>query len=61
MGKTDDEIVDIYHDPGHMTADQLEAWLQRPAEQGAGTGVGLDSGRKILEIMRKNPAREVDK
>jgi len=61
MGKADNEIVDIYHDQVNMTADQLEAWLQSPQSKKAGTGVGLDSGHKILEIMRKNPTKEVDK
>ncbi|EXJ74040.1 uncharacterized protein A1O5_02334 [Cladophialophora psammophila CBS 110553] len=46
-----------------MTADELEEWLEGSASRGSGWSkdddsgetIGHESGRKIVEILRKNP------
>jgi phage gp16-like protein len=39
----------------NMSAAELEAWLNGPECATAGTGVGLDSGERILGILQRNP------
>ncbi len=38
-----------------MTGEELEARLADPGSQEVGTGVGLESGGKVIDILRKNP------
>ncbi|KAG1747576.1 hypothetical protein EDB19DRAFT_1893907 [Suillus lakei] len=38
-----------------MTVDELEPWLASDKSHQAGTGVGLVSGAKIVDILKKNP------
>ena len=61
MGKSDAEVVAIFNEQVNMTADELEAWLDDPQSREAGTGVGIESGRRIVEILRKNPERKPDR
>ncbi|KAI9887073.1 MAG: hypothetical protein M1823_001145 [Watsoniomyces obsoletus] len=52
-----------------MTADELEEWLQTDASKqtgwtkdgGSGESVGHESGRKITEILKKNPNKDPSK
>jgi hypothetical protein len=46
-----------------MTADELEAcqWLDDPQSREAGTGVGIESGRRIVGILRQNPEKKPDR
>jgi len=60
MGKSDAEILELFNEQVNMTADELEAWLDDPQSGKAGTGVGIESGRRIVEILRKNPGRKSD-
>lgn len=60
MGKSDAEVIALFNEQVNMTADELEKWLEEPQNRDAGTGVGIESGRRIVEILRdkdsiKNP------
>ena len=44
-----------------MTVEELEAWLEDPKSKKARTGVGIESGHKIVEILRKNPTKDPEK
>ena len=61
MGKSDAEVVALFNEQVNMTADELEAWLDDPQSREAGTGVGIESGRRIVEILRKNPEKKPDR
>lgn len=52
-----EEIVSKFNEQVNMTVEELEAWLDNPESKKAGTGVGLESGRKIVEILKKNPEK----
>ncbi|RDW87512.1 hypothetical protein BP5796_03206 [Coleophoma crateriformis] len=49
-----------------MSADELEAWLKEEQSQssgwskddGSGETIGHESGRKIIEILKKNPNKD---
>ncbi|KAI0066628.1 hypothetical protein BV25DRAFT_1796330 [Artomyces pyxidatus] len=60
MGKSDAEVIALFHEQVNMTADEIEAWLEKPESHKAGTGVGLESGRKIIDILRRNPVRNAE-
>jgi Protein of unknown function (DUF3140) len=60
MGKTDAEVIALFNEQVNMTADELETWLDDPQSREAGTGVGIESGRRIVEILRKNPDKKPD-
>ncbi|KAK7948584.1 uncharacterized protein PG986_009470 [Apiospora aurea] len=52
-----------------MTASDLEGWLQGESSEsagwakddGSGETVGHESGRKIIEILKKNPEKDAAK
>ncbi|MCJ1252725.1 hypothetical protein MMC24_000531 [Lignoscripta atroalba] len=52
-----------------MSAAELEEWLKGESSQGAGWSksdgstetIGHESGRKIIEILQKNPEKDPDK
>jgi Protein of unknown function (DUF3140) len=60
MGKSDAEVIALFNEQVNMTADELEAWLNDPQSRKAGTGVGIESGRHLVEILRKNPGKDSD-
>ncbi|OCH89736.1 hypothetical protein OBBRIDRAFT_756096, partial [Obba rivulosa] len=41
-----------------MSAEELQEWLDDPKSKTAGTGVGIESGHKIIEILNKNPTKD---
>ena len=57
MVSSKEEIVSKFNEQVNMTVEELEAWLDNPESKKAGTGVGLESGRKIVEILKKNPEK----
>ena len=61
MVKPREEVIQEFNADVNMTADELAAWLEDPQSEEAGTGVGLESGHRILEILRKNPEKEAEK
>ncbi|KAH9973258.1 hypothetical protein BGW80DRAFT_1309162 [Lactifluus volemus] len=60
MGKSDSEVIALFNEQVNMTAEELEAWLDDPQSRKAGTGVGIESGHRIVEILRKNPGKMPD-
>ncbi|TFY80227.1 hypothetical protein EWM64_g3780 [Hericium alpestre] len=56
--KSTTEIIRTFHEQVNLTADELEKWLDNPNSRKAGTGVGHDSGRRIVQILRKNPKKD---
>ena len=61
MVKTKEEIIAQFNEEVNMTVEELEAWLDDPKSTKAGTGVGIESGHKIIEILRKNPTKDPEK
>jgi len=60
MGKSDAEVIALFNKQVNMTANELEKWLENPQSRDAGTGVGIESGRRIQDILRKNPTKNPD-
>jgi hypothetical protein len=61
MTKSDKETIEKFNEQVNMTAVELEKWLEDPQSKEAGTGVGLESAKRIIEILKKNPNKEADK
>lgn len=51
----------------NMSVSELEAWLKEESSESAGWGgesgetVGHESGRKIVDILKRNPQKKEDK
>ncbi len=60
MGKSETEVIALFNEQVNMTADELETWLEDPQSRDAGTGVGIESGRRIVEILRRNSTKKPD-
>ncbi|KAH9947091.1 hypothetical protein B0H21DRAFT_660186, partial [Amylocystis lapponica] len=61
MVKPRDEVVAQFNEQVNMSVEELEAWLADPQSAKAGTGVGVESGHKIVEILKKNPTKDPEK
>ena len=61
MVKPREEVVAEFNAGVNMSAEELENWLADPQSEEAGTGVGVESGHRIVEILRKNPTRDPEK
>lgn len=61
MAKSDEEAIEEFGKLVNMSAHQLEKWLENPQSKEAGTGVGIESGHKIIKILRKNPSNDAAK
>ena len=61
MVKSREEVIAQFNEDINMTVEELEAWLEDPKSKKAGTGVGIESGHKIVEILRKNPTKDPEK
>ena len=59
--KSKDEVIAQFNEEVNMTVEELEAWLEDPKSAKAGTGVGVESGHKIIEILKKNPTKDPEK
>lgn len=60
MVKSDAETIAKFNEQVNMTIDELQAWMDSPESEKAGTGVGQESGRRIIEILKKNPNKDPD-
>ena len=63
MADTDDDKAKTWDDFGeavNMTPAELEAWLKTDESRDSGTGVGHDSGERIVTIKRKKKADLTD-
>ncbi len=55
MAKDEQQIIEEFGEAVNMTRKQLEDWLQTEESQSdGGESKGLESGRKIVEILGKN-------
>ncbi|KAI9751448.1 MAG: hypothetical protein M4579_006058 [Chaenotheca gracillima] len=68
MVKDNDTVIKEFNELVNMTPEELESWLQGEASQesgwskddGSGESIGHDSGRQIIQILRKNPSKSPD-
>ena len=58
MVKSKEEVIAEFNLQNNMTVEELQAWLDNPKSKEAGTGVGLESGHKIIGILKKNPSKD---
>ncbi|KAJ3478880.1 hypothetical protein NLI96_g9454 [Meripilus lineatus] len=58
MALSNKEIIEKFNEQVNMSAEEIEEWLKNPESKKAGTGVGIESGRKIIEILRRNPEKD---
>ena len=61
MVKSKEDTITEFNEQVNMTAEELEKWLKNPESKKAGTGVGLESAAKIIEILKKNPTKDPSK
>jgi hypothetical protein len=61
MVKPRDEVIADFNEQVNMDADELERWLASDESDKAGTGVGVESGHKIVAILRRNPGKVPEK
>jgi hypothetical protein len=60
MAKSDDQVIQEFDEAVNMTRKELEDWLQTDESKsvgqsdGGGESKGHESGRKIVEILKKN-------
>ncbi|PNS20438.1 hypothetical protein CAC42_5888 [Sphaceloma murrayae] len=69
MVKDDETVIKEFGELVNMSAKELEEWLGKEESAGAGWSkddgsgetVGHESGRKIIEILKKNPKKDAKK
>lgn len=61
MVKSKEDVIAQFNEQVNMTAEELQKWLDNPESKKAGTGVGVDSGHKIIEILKRNPGKDPEK
>ncbi|GAA6006627.1 DUF3140 domain-containing protein [Rhodotorula paludigena] len=70
-GKSDDQVIKEFNEYVNMTADELREWLETEDSQSSGwskdnsgkvesgqESVGHESGRKIIDILERNPDKD---
>ncbi|KAK7743947.1 hypothetical protein SLS62_010409 [Diatrype stigma] len=68
MVKDKQTVIKEFNDLVNMSASDLEEWLKGESSESAGWGksdgsgetIGHESGRKIIEILKKNPEKDPD-
>ncbi|KAI0381573.1 hypothetical protein F5Y04DRAFT_280652 [Hypomontagnella monticulosa] len=66
MVKDKQTVIEEFNDLINMSASDLEAWLKEGSSEsagwdksdGSGETVGHESGRKIIEILNRNPDKD---
>lgn len=61
MVKSREDTIAEFNEQVNMSVEELETWLENPMSRKAGTGVGLESASKIIEILKKNPTKDPSK
>lgn len=69
MVKSKEDVITDFNKTVNMTAQELEKWLKDENSQetgwsksdGSGESIGHESGRKIVEILKKNPKKDPSK
>ncbi|EJT98347.1 hypothetical protein DACRYDRAFT_110789 [Dacryopinax primogenitus] len=66
--KSEQEVIAEFNQYVNMSASELEEWLHTESATGAGwradesgETVGHESGRKIVDILKRNPSKTVEK
>ncbi len=58
MAKSDEQVIEEFGEAVNMSRKELEEWLEteesRSVGQGSGESKGHESGRRIVEILRKS-------
>lgn len=60
MAKSDEQVIEEFHEAVNMSAGELEDWLETDESKsvgqsdGGGESKGHESGRRIVEILGKN-------
>jgi hypothetical protein len=66
LAKSDEQVIEEFNDAVNMTPKELEDWLQTDESQsagqsdGGGESKGHESGRMIVEMLRKNESDYTD-
>ncbi|KAI4281830.1 MAG: hypothetical protein L6R38_003384 [Xanthoria sp. 2 TBL-2021] len=68
MVKDNETVIKEFNELINMTSSELEAWLKEEQSEnsgwdkgdGSGETVGHESGRKIIQILDKNPDKDPD-
>jgi len=65
MVKSDDQVIKEFNKLVNMEVSDLESWLKTSESKNAGWGerdesVGHQSGRKIVDILKRNPSKEAE-
>ncbi|TFK56422.1 hypothetical protein OE88DRAFT_1618864 [Heliocybe sulcata] len=58
MVKPTVEVIEQFNDKVNMSAEELQEWVDGDKSKKAGTGVGLESAKKITKILEKNPEKD---
>ncbi|PMD61835.1 uncharacterized protein K444DRAFT_380290 [Hyaloscypha bicolor E] len=66
MVKDSETVIEEFNTLVNMSASDLETWLKSDdstssgwsKDDGSGESIGHESGRKIIEILKKNPGRD---
>ncbi|KAI1474951.1 hypothetical protein F4774DRAFT_398886 [Daldinia eschscholtzii] len=69
MVKDNQTVIEEFNDLVNMSASDLETWLKEESSEsagwskddGSGETIGHESGRKIIEILKKNPDKDPGK
>ncbi|KAK8869599.1 hypothetical protein IAR55_000166 [Kwoniella newhampshirensis] len=69
MVKSEDEVVSDFNEIVNMTADELDTFLKTEGSEttgfkkddGSGESIGHESGRKIVDILKRNPDKDPSK
>ncbi|OTA65447.1 hypothetical protein K449DRAFT_268495 [Hypoxylon sp. EC38] len=69
MVKDKQTVIQEFNELVNMSASDLETWLKKGSSEsagwsksdGSGETIGHESGRKIIEILNKNPDKDSDK
>lgn len=61
MVKPREEVISEFNILTNMSVAELDEWLKNPESKKAGTGVGLESAKKIMGILEKNPTKDPEK
>ncbi|GAA6025573.1 hypothetical protein JCM8202_001675 [Rhodotorula sphaerocarpa] len=71
MTKSDEQVIEEFNEYVNMTPDELRNWLETGDSQSAGwskdnsgkgeESVGHESGRKIIDILERNPKKDPSK
>ncbi|KAL8699861.1 MAG: hypothetical protein Q9201_005757 [Fulgogasparrea decipioides] len=69
MVKDNDTVIQEFNELVNMSSSELESWLKEEQSEssgwskddGSGETIGHESGRKIIQILDKNPSKDPDK